>query len=268
MSSKASDYELQGRDYINIFKAPNWQENQVVELVGEVLLPGKYTIKRGETLKSVIERAGGFTEYAQPNAAVFTRESLKEQEQKYLQDLSEALRREVITNNLNTSDSILSTGSEGLNDLIQQLSETEAVGRLIIDLDEVMSGDTRLVLENMDTLYVPTERQSVNVIGEVYVATSHLFKPGYGIDEYINLSGGYKDKAAMEKVYVIKANGQVVVPEQKSWFSKGGAEEQIAAGDTIVVPLDSAYKDNLTLWTQVTQIVYQLGVAVAAVGSL
>ncbi|WP_151173258.1 SLBB domain-containing protein [Pseudoalteromonas ruthenica] len=268
LSSKASDYELQGRDYINIFKAPNWQENQVVELVGEVLLPGKYTIKRGETLKSVIERAGGFTEYAQPNAAVFTRESLKEQEQKYLQDLSEALRREVITNNLNTSDSILSTGSEGLNDLIQQLSETEAVGRLIIDLDEVMSGDTRLVLENMDTLYVPTERQSVNVIGEVYVATSHLFKPGYGIDEYINLSGGYKDKAAMEKVYVIKANGQVVVPEQKSWFSKGGAEEQIAAGDTIVVPLDSAYKDNLTLWTQVTQIVYQLGVAVAAVGSL
>ncbi len=263
-----SDYTLEGRDYINIFKAPNWQESQVIELVGEVLLPGKYTIRRGETLKSVIERAGGFTEYAAIDAAIFTRESLKEQEQKYLKDLSDSLRREVITNNLNASDSLLTSGAGGLNKLIDQLSETEAVGRLIIDIDSVMGNEINLVLEDKDTLYIPTERQSVNVIGEVYVATSHLHKQGLDIEDYINLSGGLKDKAAAEKVYVIKANGQVVVPNKGSWFAVSNDDGVIDAGDTIVVPLDSTYTDNLTLWSQVTQIIYQLGVAVAAIGSL
>lgn len=267
--TKEDNINLRGRDYINVFKSPNWKENQVVELIGEVLLPGRYTIKRGETLKSVIERAGGFTEQADPSAAVFTRESLKEQEEKYLKDLSESLKQEILTNNLNSSDSILSNGADGIGELIDQLSETEAVGRLIIDLDEVIAGSSNLVLENKDKLYIPTQRQSVNVIGEVYVATSHLFKNDLDISDYINLSGGYKDKAAMEKVYVIKANGKVIVPEaSSSWFAVNTQRSNIEPGDTIVVPLDSTYKDNLTLWTQVTQIIYQLGVAVAAVGSL
>ncbi len=46
------------------------------------------------------------------------------------------------------------------------------------------------------------------------------------------------------------------------------AEPQLMAGDTIVVPLDTEYKDTLTLWTQITQIFYQSGIALAAINNV
>uniref|UniRef100_UPI0030F390A7 hypothetical protein n=1 Tax=Paraglaciecola sp. TaxID=1920173 RepID=UPI0030F390A7 len=68
----------------------------------------------------------------------------------------------------------------------------------------------------------------------------------------------------------IRANGSVFVPDEGGdfWFSSNKVQLNIKAGDTIVVPLDSDNVDNMTLWANATQIVYQLAVAVAAIGSL
>ncbi|MEC8325643.1 MAG: SLBB domain-containing protein [Pseudomonadota bacterium] len=268
---KAADIPLKGRDYLNIFQIPNWQENISVTLNGEVKLPGKYTIRKGETLKEVIERAGGFSEFADIDAIVFTRESLRLKEREQIQQLAESMKKDLITNNLNSENSILGASSAtgtGIDKLIDQLSDIEAVGRLVVDVNAVLNDDINLLLENKDTLYIPSKKQSVNVIGEVFVSTSHLHQESYNVDDYIGLSGGMKDKAATDKVFIIKASGKVVIPSKNSWFAVNNKQSQIQPGDTIVVPLDSQYKDNLTLWTQVTQIVYQLGVAVAAIGSL
>ena len=68
----ASNISLQSKDSVNIFAIPNWQENLKVELKGEVKFPGTYTIRRGETLSNLLERAGGFSDFAATNAAVFT----------------------------------------------------------------------------------------------------------------------------------------------------------------------------------------------------
>ena len=38
-------------------------------------------------------------------------------------------------------------------------------------------------------------------------------------------------------------------------------------GDTIVVPLDADYVSKLSLWTSITTIIYNIGVAAAAVAS-
>jgi hypothetical protein len=38
--------------------------------------------------------------------------------------------------------------------------------------------------------------------------------------------------------------------------------------DTIVVPFDSDNIDNVTLWSSATQIIYQLAVVLASIGSL
>ena len=54
--------------------------------------------------------------------------------------------------------------------------------------------------------------------------------------------------------------------ESSGWFQRGGSV-RIKPGDTIVVPLDTEHIPALPLWTQVSQILYNLAVAVLAIHS-
>ena len=267
LGSNGENIALRSKDSINIFSIPNWQENVKVELKGEVKFPGIYTIRRGETLNNLLERAGGFSEFAAPNAAIFTREAIRKQEQQQLAKLSEDLRRDIASKSFENSVSSNNLSYDEMNKLLNDLANVEAVGRLVIDLPLIVEDKQKLVLQNGDALYVPSKRDSISVIGEVNYATSHLFKQGITVDDYIDLSGGLKERAADERIYIIKANGSVKIPSTSSWFAVNDANI-LEAGDTIVVPMNADYMDNLTLWSTVTQIVYQLGVAVAAISSI
>ena len=66
----------------------------MVEIKGEVVYPGKYLISPNEALSSVIERAGGFTNESFINAAIFTRESVKQKEREQLLVLGNNIRRD------------------------------------------------------------------------------------------------------------------------------------------------------------------------------
>jgi polysaccharide export outer membrane protein len=68
-------------------------------------------------------------------------------------------------------------------------------------------------------------------------------------------------------VYIVKANGSVVTLEQNLWRFTG-ANRSLDPGDSIVVPIDTQYKESLTSWREITQIVYQSMVSIAAVVSL
>jgi len=267
LGSNGENIALRSKDSINIFSIPNWQENVKVELKGEVKFPGIYTIRRGETLSNLLERAGGFSEFAAPNAAIFTREAIRKQEQQQLAKLSEDLRRDIASKSFENSVSSNNLSYDEMNKLLNDLANVEAVGRLVIDLPLIVEDKQKLVLQNGDALYVPSKRDSISVIGEVNYATSHLFKQGITVDDYIDLSGGLKERAADERIYIIKANGSVKIPSTGSWFAVNDANP-LEAGDTIVVPMNADYMDNLTLWSTATQIVYQLGVAVAAISSI
>ena len=68
-----ANVKLQPYDVLSVKEVSQWSNQESVILSGEVRFPGTYTIKPGETLKSVVERAGGLTQYAFPEGAVFTR---------------------------------------------------------------------------------------------------------------------------------------------------------------------------------------------------
>ncbi len=266
----SQDVALESKDRLNILPIPNWQENITVTLRGEVMFPGSYTIRRGEELSDVISRAGGFTDFADPKAAIFTRTSLRIKEKRQLMKLSNDLRREIAARGFQPGNSGMSTVNYAeTKQLLDDLTNVDAVGRLVINLPSILTGNAQadVKLENGDMLHVPAQRQSINVIGEVNVSTAHMFEGALTISDYIERSGGYKQRADQSGVYVIKSNGAVVIPGDNSWFA---VEKKVAleAGDTIVVPLDSEHMDNLSLWTSATQVIYQLAVAVAAIGSL
>jgi len=96
-------------------------------------------------------------------------------------------------------------------------------------------------------------------------ASSHRYKAGLTVDDYLSLAGGLRKRADSDRVYVIKANGSVVIPHQNGWFAV--KSETLEPGDTIIVPVDTEYKDSLSMWTAVTQIFYQSAVAIAAINS-
>ena len=262
-----SNITLQSKDSINVFAIPNWQENVKVELKGELRFPGTYTIRRGETLTELLERAGGFSEFAEQKAAIFTRASIKEQEQQQLARLSTELRRDIASKSFQNSVSSNSLSYDEMNKLLNDLASVEAVGRLVIDLPLIVENKQNLVLQNGDILYVPSKRDSISVIGEVNYSTSHLYKSGVTLEDYIGLSGGLKDRADEDSIYIIKANGSVKIPAKGGWFAANDPTE-LEAGDTIVIPMDASHMDKLTLWSTATQIVYQLGVAVAAITNI
>ncbi len=83
---ETADLLLGPYDYLNIKELPLWGEQYEVELLGEVKFPGKYPIRRGESLGSVLDRAGGLTEFAFPEGAVFLREELREREREQFAD--------------------------------------------------------------------------------------------------------------------------------------------------------------------------------------
>ena len=263
----ASNISLQSKDSVNIFAIPNWQENLKVELKGELKFPGTYTIRRGESLSNLLARAGGFSEFAATNAAVFTRQSIKKQEQQQLARLSTELRRDIASKSFQSSVSSNTLTYDEMNKLLKDLANVDALGRLVIDLPLIVNNQQNLVLQDGDVLYVPSKRDSISVMGEVNYSTSHLYKEGISVDEYIDLSGGLKERAADDRIYIIKANGSVKIPSTGNWFAVNNSN-QLEPGDTIVVPLDAGHMDKLTLWSTATQILYQLGVAVAAISGI
>ena len=112
---------------------------------------------------------------------------------------------------------------------------------------------------------MPQFQQEVTVIGEVQNATSHLFRAGLSRDDYINMRGGVTRRADTGRIYVVRANGSVVVNDPGRWYHSGTV--QIRPGDTIVVPLNAEHLPLLPLWQAVTQIIYNVAIAAAAIHS-
>jgi polysaccharide export outer membrane protein len=263
--NQVENIKLEGRDMVTILTTPEWQERKVIEIKGEVKFPGTYNIRRGETLSDAIARAGGFTEFAYPAASVFVRESVRMQEQLEIKKLANQLRRDLATRGVSKDGLNINYSEAQL--MLTDLENIKAVGRLVVDLNALKLGikEADLQLEDSDVLYVPTIKQTVAVMGEVQHPTTHRFKEGLTLDDYLVMSGGPRERGDEDRVYVIKANGSVMMPTHNSWFSN---ESKISAGDTVIIPLDTEYKDNLTLWSQVTQIIYNTAVAFAAVSGI
>ncbi|RPA38342.1 SLBB domain-containing protein [Shewanella frigidimarina] len=263
--SQDDNLELEGRDMVTILTTPEWQERKVIEIKGEVKFPGTYNIRRGEKLSDVIARAGGFTDFAYPSASVFVRESVRLQEQLEIKKLADQLRRDLATRGVSKDGTTINYSEAQL--MLSDLENIKAVGRLVVDLNAINLGipEADLQLEDSDVLYVPTIKQTVAVMGEVQHPSTHRFKDGLTLDDYLLMSGGPRERGDDDRVYVIKANGSVMMPTKSIWFN---TDSQISAGDTVIVPLDTEYKDKLTLWSQVTQIIYNSAVAFAAISGI
>ena len=106
-----ADLRLKPYDILVIKPIPMWMEPGTIEVAGEVRFPGKYPIHQGETLHSVLLRAGGFTDVAFPYGAVFIREELKKREKDQLELLANRMQSDLAALSLEAVASSAATNS-------------------------------------------------------------------------------------------------------------------------------------------------------------
>ncbi|HHK8636394.1 TPA: SLBB domain-containing protein [Vibrio parahaemolyticus] len=264
--SVSDDAIIVGRDRLNILEKPNVKLQSTVTLQGEVRFPGTYTVRQGETLSELLERAGGLTEFAHPQGAIFTREALRLQEQKLLNQYAADMRAETAKKTFRADSNMGSVISDPDKTLkfVEEASRSKALGRMVVQLNRILKGERSadFMLEDGDFLFVPTFRNTVSIMGEVQVPITYLLDNKLNVDDYLNKAGGAKKQADEDRIFVVRADGSVYKPSSGYWF--GNNKEELKAGDTIVVPIDTDYRDALSTWTAATQILYQTGVAINA----
>ncbi len=222
---KVKDIELKPRDRIVIRS----RERPVkkVTITGEIKFPGEYTVVSGETLSSLIKRAGGFTEQAYLPGAVFTRVSVRQREkqeiEKFIMEKQATLEKEAGRTESEEEKALI----EKSKTLLQQLAQAPVTGRVVVHLEpwEKFAGsESDLVLEHGDAINIPSRPTIVSVVGEVNHPANVLYKNGQDYIYYIKKAGSFTKNADEKNIFVVKTDGTAT-----------GNLKKIDPGDVIVV---------------------------------
>ncbi len=256
---------LEDSDAFYITNSSNFISKQMT-ISGEVVYPGSYSINDGETILSIIERAGGLKNTAYTLGSVFTREEVAEiQKRGYLKS-AEILEKAVAEKVLSRSSINNPMSFEVLQELIDQLKNMEPTGRQIVEIDTyLLRSDPGLnfSVQNGDNLYIPQRTDAISVMGEVANQSTHLYRNDLAIKDYIDLSGGLGPNADKSQIYIIKPNGQSMVLDNKL-FGRN-LSNSLLPGSTIYVTQKIGSFDWLDVTSIVTPILADLAMSAATV---
>jgi protein involved in polysaccharide export with SLBB domain len=277
----SQNLELLPGDVVTIFskadiRVPQSQQTRYVRLEGEVVSSGVYSVLPGETLRHLVQRAGGVTPDAYLYGSEFTRESTRRVQQQRLNEYIDQITLQVSTNAtnnagraLNAQDSAAAAAAQQQNqNVINSLRQIRATGRIVLEMPVDANNISQLPdlpLEDGDRFIVPRVPSTVSVDGAVYNQNSFVYDPSRRVGSYIRLAGGANRDADKNRAYVIRASGSVL-SKQYSSSVRGDSFESlhIYPGDTVVIPLNLTKGATLRTVVSIAQIVGQLGLAIAA----
>ena len=263
------NFELKSRDVVRVDFLPDWNPNETVEFTGEVRFPGRYALRDGETLGSLIKRAGGFTSEAFPSAARFISASTKAQQRRSAAQIIQRFEREQASRN--TTGVEVGNPSQNDQDFADSLLESFQ-GRLVVDIDRIMAGDPNadVLLQDGDELLIPKLVESVTVAGEVYEPGSFRYQPEISLEDYLTLAAGVTERARKKSIYVIEPNGAVVQIKRskRQLFRFNQSVVGLAPGSVIVVPTNYDYEKPLVRYRGVTSVVFESLASIAAFFSI
>ena len=249
---------------------PEKQETFSVSISGFIKNPGTYSISKGEKLSSLLNRAGGYEKNAYPYGGVFTRSSVAKREKQAFNRAADQLEEGIATSL--TSGAITNTGNPQLalaviSNLITRLKDISPVGRIVTEMSLeklVKNPEVDIVLTSGDRIYIPSEKSTITVTGEVLAPTSFVYSKNLRVNDYIKLAGGLADSADKKGIFVILPNGQAV-RNLDSWRI---GRSKIEPGSTIIVPRDSTPFDAISIFRIFTPILANFATAAAAISAL
>jgi protein involved in polysaccharide export with SLBB domain len=277
----SQNLELLPGDVVTIFskadiRVPQAQQTRFVRLEGEFVSSGVYSVLPGETLRQLVNRAGGFTSEAYLYGSEFTRESTRRVQQQRLNEYVDQIELQASTNASNNLGSAVSaqdsaalaSAQQQNQNIVNSLRQARASGRIVLELapdSHDVSQLPDLPLEDGDRFIVPRVPSTVSVDGAVYNQNSFVYDPHRRLGEYVRLAGGANRDADKNRSFVIRAGGAVISKQYSSSLRGSGFESlRLYPGDTVVIPLNLEKGKNLRLFVDIAQIVGQFGIAIAA----
>ncbi len=283
----AQNLLLKPYDRIFIKRIPQWREKRFVSISGEIRFPGTYIIKNGETLSSLITRAGGYTDMAYLRGAIFTREDVRRIQQQSIEDMAQRLERELLAEGSVEASAALSReeieakklSMEQRQKLVTSLKKIRAPGRMAIRLSHLRllkNSEYDIELKEGDSLFIPVRSSAVNVLGAVMSRGSFVFSDRFDYKDYIGMAGGYTKYADEDNVYVLRADGTAMKLSRGffNWSSSrsrwelsafSGDTKKIQPGDSIVVPEKLDRIAWLRQFKDLTQVLYQVALTTGVV---
>lgn len=265
---KQAGMALQPYDYVNMPVVKDATKVAKVEITGEVLYPGTYSIEEGEHLSDVIRRAGGYTEQAYFYGARFTSEQSREIQQRSIDQMVNRLQMELRRETAESGEVAVSGDAvqttklqeDAASRLLAELKKIRAEGRVSMrlgPLSEFAGSMHDFMVHDGDRLFVPLRPGFVSVVGSVYTPNSFVYQAGMSIGDYLEQSGGPTKTADQDYIYLQRANGEVFSIQQSGMFS-GFYSQEPMPGDTIVVMEDLERVPELRLIKDVTEIVFRI----------
>lgn len=282
----SQDLDLQPGDVVSILseadiRVPIAQQTKMVRLEGEFAHAGLYTVQPGDTLRSLVERAGGLTPNAYLYGSEFTRESTRAVQQarldEYIQNLDMRIQRSNLAIAASPGGAAPDVGSGGAAQtseraLINRLRQIRATGRIVLPLKPDSSGTGILpdiALEDGDRFVIPHVPASINVVGAVNDQNAFLYARGRRIRTYLQQAGGMTKDADRGRSFIIRADGEVVSYEsRKGFWSNQFLDLQVYPGDTIVFPEKSLNPSAVRGFLNWSQVFSQLALGAAAINVL
>ncbi len=269
---------LKEDDYLFIRTIPEWQLYRFVTISGEVNFPGSYTIRKGEQISSLIQRAGGFTKSAYIKGAVFKREEVREIQQRQLGEMIDRLEQQLVsvsTKQVATATSaeeaqIIQHEVEQRRQFINKLRTVKAEGRLTLELtslDKFKLSFYDIELKDGDSIFIPSDPNTIQVIGSVNNQNAFVFDKGRLPEHYIDLAGGLTINADKDSIYVLKVDGTAVKGTKGAFYAgwngelnrlELGSRTILDSGDTIVVPEKLEKIPWMRNIKDITQILFQI----------
>ncbi|MGD0788524.1 MAG: SLBB domain-containing protein [Terracidiphilus sp.] len=288
----SQDLELKPGDVVTIFSQedvhpPIDEQTKYVHLEGEFVHAGVYSVSAGETLRSLVARAGGFTGNAYLYGSEFTRKSTQALEELRLKEFADRIEHQLLRASIKMDSASevgglanggAQTARQGTQvssvnrELIERLRRLQPTGRIVLDLKPHSTGESELPempLEDGDTLLVPSRPATVQVIGAVFDQNAFLYRGGARADNYLHLAGGMNRDADHRQVFVLRADGSVSGRGAgQSVLTSDFGNLRLNPGDTIVVPEKNIGAGAMRQFMAWTEIFSQFALGAAAVNIL
>lgn len=287
LQGRAQDnLSLQPGDQITLFTTrelpvPMEKRIRIVTVSGEVKVPGAYQVAPGETLRQIIQRAGGFTEDSYVFGLDFRRESTRATQQQNLDRVVQRIEADALSNaqtklkNVTSAEQAQTMQASLQADQLRLagLRNLKATGRVALGLDPERIDLPAIPLEDGDIVTVPNRPAFVGVYGAVNNENALLWKPGMTVRDVVARAGP-SVYAEVSDSYVLRADGTVLGGDQVTGlFGFGGIRSvKVQPGDTVVVPERAERETFYTTFIRgakdITAIFYQFGLGAAAIKTL
>ncbi len=269
-------FPLEAYDYVFVPQAREAETFKIASIRGEVPFPGEYTLREGDHLSDLVQRAGGFTQEAYFYGASYTSEQARiiqqESIERAIDDLQKRAYRLLSEQAQTLADpnqaQVTQASRHAVEQLLSRLSQVKAQGRVSIKLAnlDVFRGSAHdFLVHDGDALTIPRKPNFVSVMGSVYSPSAYLYEQQLTVKEYLDKSGGFTPDADSDRVYVLKANGEV---ESMARDGDDVLEARLMPGDTIVVPEDLEQVPYLRLVKDVTDILFKIATTAGVVVAL